>query len=117
MLTKAFIVLSIFLLIFAAVFFFDTALAGNTNDDESLLKKENLTVEIRHCDTCGFRSRAVALAEELKKEFGLESKLVEGETGSFNVFVNDELIFSKYEEGRFPGDGEIVQKINEYMKK
>ena len=111
MLTKAFVMLSIFLLIFI------TALAGSSNDDESLLKKENITVEIHHCDTCGFRSRAVALAEELKKEFGIESKLVEGETGSFNVFVNDELIFSKYEEGRFPGDGEIVQKINEYMKK
>jgi selT/selW/selH-like putative selenoprotein len=111
MLTKAFVMLSIFLLIFI------TALAGSSNDDESLLKKENITVEIHHCDTCGFRSRAAALAEELKKEFGIESKLVEGEIGSFNVFVNDELIFSKYEEGRFPGDGEIVQKINEYMKK
>ena len=113
MLAKAFIVLSIFLLIFALIFI--TALAGNPNDDEALLKKENLTVEIHHCDSCGFRSRAFALAEELKKEFDIESKLVEGETGSFNVFINDELIFSKYEEGRFPDSGEIVQKIKEYI--
>jgi selenoprotein W-related protein len=111
MLAKAFIALSIFLLIFAAAF------TGNPKEDDSALKKENITVEIHHCVSCGFRARAVDLAEELNKEFGIEAKLIEGKTGGFDVFINDELIFSKYEVGRFPNLGEIVQKINEYMKK
>ncbi|UCB46749.1 MAG: Rdx family protein [Spirochaetota bacterium] len=95
---------------------FAVALANNIKKDDSLANPEELTVEIRHCASCGFRSRAAALAEELKKEFGVESILVEGEVGSFNVFVNGELIFSKYEEGRFPESGEIIQKINDIMK-
>ncbi len=111
MLAKAFIAFSIFFLIFVATF------AGNPKEDDSALKKENIAVEIHHCVSCGFRSRAVDLAEELNKEIGIEAKLIEGETGSFDVFVNDELIFSKYEVGRFPNPGEIVQKINEYLKK
>ena len=111
MLTKAAIALSLFVLIFV------TALAENIKEDDSRSNPENLTVEIHHCVSCGFRSRAIALANELNKEFGIEPKLVEGEIGTFNVFVNDELIFSKDEVGRFPDSGEIVQKINEYMKK
>jgi len=40
-----------------------------------------------------------------------------GRVGSFDVFVNGELIFSKDKVGRFPISGAIVQKINEYLKK
>jgi selenoprotein W-related protein len=111
MFAKAFAVLSVFLLVFAA------ATAGYPKDDNPAPKKDTISVEILHCNQCGYRSRAIELAEELKKEFGIEAALTEGDPGSFNVFVNGELIFSKYEEGRFPNPGEIVQKIKEYMKK
>jgi selT/selW/selH-like putative selenoprotein len=110
MISEVVIIAIIFSLTFAA------ALADDIKKDDPAKNPEKLTVEIRHCVSCGFRSRAAALAKELKKEFGIESVLIEGETGSFNVFVNDELIFSKYEEGRFPESGEIVQKINDFMK-
>jgi selenoprotein W-related protein len=100
-------------------FFFLTSVACFTDDysQKNLsLNQKNLAIEIHHCPTCGFRARADSLAEELFTEFSVEAKLVTGEIGSFDVYVNDELIFSKKEAGRFPDSGEIVQKIKEYMK-
>ena len=108
--SKFVIVLSFFLIISIGLF------AEGNNDGDSQVKQENILIEIHHCPTCGFRSTANKLAEELKAVFGVEVKLVDGEIGSFDVFVNGELIFSKSETGRFPNPGEIVQKINDYKK-
>jgi selenoprotein W-related protein len=44
---------------------------------------------------------------------GLESKLVRGSGGIFEVSVDGEPIFSKKEEGRFPTEKEIVDKLRE----
>jgi len=41
----------------------------------------------------------------------VESELVPGSGGIFDVIVDDKLVFSKFETGRFPDSGEIVQKI------
>ena len=44
---------------------------------------------------------------------GLESQLVRGSGGIFEVRVDDERIFSKKDEGRFPTEKEIVDKLRE----
>jgi len=44
---------------------------------------------------------------------GLESQLVRGSGGIFEVSVDGERIFSKKEEGRFPSEKEIVDKLRE----
>jgi len=44
---------------------------------------------------------------------GLESQLVRGSGGIFEVSVDGEPIFSKKEEGRFPTEKEIVDKLRE----
>jgi selenoprotein W-related protein len=44
---------------------------------------------------------------------GLESHLVRGSGGIFEVSVDGEPIFSKKEEGRFPSEKEIVDKLRE----
>lgn len=93
------------------------AFAEALKKDDSPSDQENIRIEIHHCTTCGFQARASSLAEELEKEFGVEAKLVVGKAGSFDVFVNGELIFSKSKEGRFPEPGEIAQKIRENMQK
>jgi selenoprotein W-related protein len=51
------------------------------------------------------------LAAELGEEFGVESKLVPGEHGIFDVIVDGQTVFSKFETGRFPGPGEVIEKI------
>jgi selT/selW/selH-like putative selenoprotein len=44
---------------------------------------------------------------------GLESQLVRGSGGIFDVSADDERIFSKKDEGRFPTEKEIVDKLRE----
>jgi len=51
------------------------------------------------------------LADELRDAFGVESALEEGTRGIFDVYVDDERVFSKHEKQRFPEPGEIVRRI------
>jgi selenoprotein W-related protein len=48
------------------------------------------------------------LADELKKELGLESNLTPGGGGVFDVSVDGKTVFSKKLVGRFPEPGEVV---------
>ena len=80
-------------------------------------KIKEMKVEIYHCDSSGYRSKAAEIATELSKEFAIKAEIVKGETGSFDVYLNGELIFSKSVEGRFPKTGEIPQKIKEYLER
>jgi selT/selW/selH-like putative selenoprotein len=48
------------------------------------------------------------LAAEIKKARGLDTTLVKGSSGVFDVFRGDQLLFSKHETGRFPETDEIV---------
>jgi hypothetical protein len=47
------------------------------------------------------------LAASLKRRFGVESTLVRGSRGIFDVRFGDELVFSKYDVDRFPKPGEV----------
>jgi selT/selW/selH-like putative selenoprotein len=51
------------------------------------------------------------LAATIKSETGVESELVCGGGGIFDVVVDGEMIFSKFELDRFPEDGEILSRI------
>jgi selenoprotein W-related protein len=51
------------------------------------------------------------LAASLKREFGVEAELIRGTNGVFDVVVDDQLIFSKHDSGRFPDDGEVEARI------
>jgi selenoprotein W-related protein len=53
------------------------------------------------------------LAAEIKKQLGLDSQLVRGSGGIFEVTVDNDKIFSKKEQGRFPSEKEIVDKLRE----
>ena len=53
------------------------------------------------------------MAAEIKKQLGVDSQLVRGSGGIFEVTVDGERIFSKKEEGRFPSEKEIVEKLRE----
>lgn len=51
------------------------------------------------------------MAAELKKSFGIDSKLIRGSGGVFNVIVQNQKIFSKHDEGRFPSEKEILDQV------
>ncbi len=110
MLLKITIAVSVLMIIFTGVF------AEQVEEGDPQLIKEDLVIEIHHCVTCGFRSRAEKLALELQEAYGVEPTLIAGERGSFIIIINDELIFSKAETGRFPDPGKIVQIIDKYLE-
>jgi selenoprotein W-related protein len=55
--------------------------------------------------------KAAGLAAAIKKQFGVDSKLIEGSGGVFDVHVDGRQIWSKHDIGRFPDDREVLDKI------
>jgi selenoprotein W-related protein len=51
------------------------------------------------------------LRESLERQFGVKAELVKGMGGVFEISVNDNLLFSKKELGRFPNENEIEDLI------
>ena len=51
------------------------------------------------------------MGDELKKNLGVDIELVAGANGIFDVTVDGKLIFSKFEQGRFPQSDEIISLI------
>jgi len=51
------------------------------------------------------------LAAVIQQEYGIESELIEGKSGIFDVVVDGNLIYSKKETGRFPEDREVLEKL------
>jgi selT/selW/selH-like putative selenoprotein len=53
------------------------------------------------------------LAEELQKAYGVKANIIPGSKGIFDVIVDGKLVFSKYETGRFPQQGEVPDKLRQ----
>jgi selenoprotein W-related protein len=73
-------------------------------------------VEIRYCTQCRWILRAGWLAQELLSTFDTdlgEVALVPGTGGIFEVRVNDELVWSRKEQGRFPEAKELKQRVRD----
>jgi len=51
------------------------------------------------------------LAAELKRDLGVESTLLPGGGGVFDVSADGKIVFSKKAVGRFPEPGEVVQML------
>jgi selenoprotein W-related protein len=109
--TKFIVVLSIFFMISTI------GHSVNPSEDNTSSKHQVIVIEIHYCTPCCSPSEADSVVKELFEEFGVKAKLVRGKFGSFDVFINGELLFSKDEVGRFPISGELVKMINSYLKK
>jgi selenoprotein W-related protein len=55
------------------------------------------------------------LAAEIRKRYGVDSELVAGSGGVFDVTVDDDILFSKHEEGRFPTNDEVLRLMDERL--
>ena len=55
------------------------------------------------------------MAEEIEKQLAVEVELRPGDYHSFDVLVEEEVIFSKFEEDRFPQAGEIIELIQAFL--
>ena len=54
---------------------------------------------------------AVSLAEKFKTSMKLETDLIKGSNGIFDVELSGKLIYSKSEIGEFPDEDSLIQKI------
>lgn len=51
------------------------------------------------------------MAEELKRELGLDAELIPGDRGEFTVWVDRRQVASKHHDGEFPSGDEAVQAV------
>ena len=73
-------------------------------------------VEIHYCPRCRWLARASWLAQELLTTFEAELgevALVPAASGTFDVWLNEELLFSRRTAGRFPEPKELKQAIRD----
>lgn len=73
-------------------------------------------VSITYCTQCRWLLRAAWVAQELLSTFGVdlqEVALRPGTGGIFEVHLNDELLFSRKQEGRFPESKELKQLVRD----
>ncbi len=75
------------------------------------------TVRIRYCQPCGYMPRAFELAKSILDAHGmaynkkLSVAMEPGDHGIFDVMIDEEMVFSKENEGRFPDNSEIVDRL------
>jgi selenoprotein W-related protein len=74
-------------------------------------------VTIEYCPKCGWLMRAAYMAQEILTSFSedLEGVLLRpSETsGCYTILVNNEIIFDRKEEARFPEIKELKQRIRD----
>ena len=51
------------------------------------------------------------MAAAIKNETGVEAEVIGGGKGIFDVVVDGNLVYSKYETGRFPEDEEVLSQL------
>ncbi|NJN89399.1 MAG: SelT/SelW/SelH family protein [Leptolyngbyaceae cyanobacterium SL_5_14] len=73
-------------------------------------------LEITYCTQCRWLLRAAWMAQELLTTFTTEIgevAMVPGTGGIFEVRLEEELIFSRKEQGRFPESKELKQLVRD----
>ena len=70
-----------------------------------------MKVSIEYCTSWGYLNQALSLRESIERQFGVKAELIKGMGGVFEVSVNDNLLYSKKELGRFPDKNEVEDLI------
>ncbi|GLX83954.1 hypothetical protein tloyanaT_02060 [Thalassotalea loyana] len=71
-------------------------------------------IAIKYCAKCRWMMRSTWMAQELLTTFDGdidEMSLLPGTGGVFEVYANDNLIWSRKDQGRFPEITELKQKV------
>ena len=74
-----------------------------------------MDIRIEYCTSWNYKPRAASLAKALEKKYSgqvNEVKLVESSGGAFEVYLNEELLYSKLETRKFPTEDQIATAID-----
>lgn len=88
------------------------------NHIETLQATRRGRVHIRYCTQCRWLLRAAWMAQELLTTFEAELEevaLAPGASGIFEVRIDQELIWSRHEQGRFPDIKELKQLVRNHV--
>lgn len=78
---------------------------------------KKIEVKIVYCRPCKYIDRALNLARDILSYYEeADVELVQGDKGIFDVYINDELIFSRYIEKRFPESEEILKALSRKLQ-
>ena len=58
--------------------------------------------------------KADSLAADIKNKLGFDVELIQSKGGIFDVQADEQLIFSKDDEGRFPEHTEVIDALNNF---
>ena len=75
---------------------------------------QELNISITYCVTWNYTARAAWTAQELLLKFAdftAALSLIPGDGGAFEVEVNNEIVYSKHKEGRYPEVDELSDLI------
>jgi selT/selW/selH-like putative selenoprotein len=73
-----------------------------------------MEISIEYCGTCNYRPIAAGLAMAIERGLGIKPLLVHSmRMGALEVKVDNDLIFSKIQTGRFPDHAEIIALLRE----
>jgi selenoprotein W-related protein len=87
-------------------------------EEQSPSKSISPRVRITYCTQCNWLLRAAWMAQELLSTFATdvgEVALRPGTGGIFEVHVDDELIWSRGQQGRFPDIKELKQVVRDHV--
>ena len=73
-----------------------------------------MKVSIEYCTSWGYLNQALSLRESIESKFGIKAELIKGTGGVFEVSLNNSLIFSKKDLGRFPNENEVENILDDY---
>ena len=73
-----------------------------------------MNISIEYCTQWNYDVRALSLRESIESKFGIKAELIKGSGGVFEVSLNNSLIFSKKELGRFPNENEVENILDDY---
>ena len=67
--------------------------------------------KIEYCVQWNYKPKARSLRFDINDRFGYWAEIVPGARGAFEVYVNEQLIFSKLQSDRFPNENEVIEFI------
>ncbi|XP_026496777.1 migration and invasion enhancer 1 [Vanessa tameamea] len=77
-------------------------------------KVQNTKVEIEFCKVCDYGGHCLALAKQIKKSSPeAEVDCKKGRQGSFEVLVNNKLVYSKLQTMALPDYEEVAEVVQE----
>jgi len=73
-----------------------------------------MNISIEYCNVWNYLPRAASLASTILKKYGTSIsslKLIPSSGGVFEILKDENLVFSKKNEGRFPEEDEVISAL------